>query len=210
MDLGRKVKERREELGLSQDEVATRMGYKSRSSVNKIEAGRPVSQKIIKKLAKALNVSEPYLMGFEDTPEPYSAPAGIMPLPDLSGLNKIPVLGTIACGSPITANQEYDYIEIDEMIKADFCVRADGESMIDAGIRSGSIVLCRYTEQVENGQIAAVSIDDDVTLKKFYSYGDTVVLRPCNPDFPEQVYTKDELNHIHIIGKAVTCISSIN
>lgn len=210
MDLGKKVKERREELGLSQDELATRMGYKSRSSVNKIEAGRPVSQKIIKKLAVALKVSEPFLMGFEESPAPTGGPVGILPLPDLSGLRKIPVLGTIACGSPITANQEYSYIEIDEMIKADFCVRAEGDSMIDAGIRSGSIVLCRYTEQVENGEIAAISIADDVTLKKFYSYGDTIVLRPCNPDFHEQVYTRDELNDIRIIGKAVTCISSIN
>lgn len=66
MNLGEKVKNRREELGLSQEDLALKMGYKSRSSINKIETGRPVSQKIIARLSEALNISIPYLMGWED------------------------------------------------------------------------------------------------------------------------------------------------
>lgn len=66
MDLGNKVKTRREELGLSQEELAFKMGYKSRTSINKIENGRDVSQKIIVKLAEALQTSPAYLMGWED------------------------------------------------------------------------------------------------------------------------------------------------
>lgn len=69
MELATKVRVRREELGLSQDELAKRMGYKSRTSINKIENGRPVSQKIIVALADALGVSAAYLMGWEEDPE---------------------------------------------------------------------------------------------------------------------------------------------
>ena len=65
MNLATKVRVRREELGWSQDELARKMGYKSRSSINKIEMGRPVSQKIIARLAEVLNVPIYYLMGIE-------------------------------------------------------------------------------------------------------------------------------------------------
>ena len=68
MELSDRVRWRREELGLTQDELAKRMGYKSRVSINKIENGRPVSQKIIVRLADALNVSVPYLMGWDEKP----------------------------------------------------------------------------------------------------------------------------------------------
>ena len=68
MELSDKVRCRREELRLTQDELAQRMGYKSRVSINKIENGRPVSQKIIVRLAEALGVSVPYLMGFDEKP----------------------------------------------------------------------------------------------------------------------------------------------
>lgn len=68
MELSDRVRCRREELGLTQDELAKRMGYKSRVSINKIENGRPVSQKIIMRLADALGVSVPYLMGWDEKP----------------------------------------------------------------------------------------------------------------------------------------------
>ncbi len=219
MRIGEIILKYRAEHGLSLRAFADRAGV-SRSYINTLENDvenkRSLTLSKITGIAQAMGMTSDDLIAVMDDTKvdlegsDHRFIHGVLPVPDLTGVNRIPVLGTIACGSPVTANQEYEYLEIDEMIKADFCVRAKGDSMIDAGIRSGSIVLCRYSEQVENGQIAAVSIDDEVTLKKFYSYGDTVVLRPCNPDFHEQVYTKDELNHIHIIGKAVTCISSVN
>lgn len=221
MRIGEIILKYRNDNGLSLRAFADKAGV-SRSYINTLENDtenrRSITLNKITGIAQAMGMTSDDLIAIMDDTQVDLAgsnrrnalPESIMPVPDLSGLNRIPVLGTIACGNPITANQEYEYLEIDEMIKADFCVRAKGDSMIDAGIRSGSIVLCRYAEQVENGQIAAVSIADDVTLKKFYSYGDTIVLRPCNPDFHEQVYSRDELNEIRIIGKAVTCISSIN
>lgn len=211
---GERVRERRKQIGISQDELGRRIGYKSRSSINKIELGeRDISQTKAVQIAKALDTSVDYLLGDEPLTKSESFAVqipGIIPVPDLSTVKSVPLLGSIACGEPITANEEYESIEIDEMLDADFCLRARGDSMIDAGIRNGSLVLCRYAETVENGQIAAIGIQDEVTLKRFYSYGETVVLRPCNPDYEEQVYSGEELNRIRIIGKAVTCISPIN
>lgn len=66
MELAEKVRNRRIELGMSQDDLARKMGYSSRSSINKIEMGRPITQKIIVRLAKALNVTVAYLMGWEE------------------------------------------------------------------------------------------------------------------------------------------------
>ena len=69
MDLAERVRQRREELAMSQEQLAQKMGYSSRTSINKIENGRPCSQKIIARLADALNVSIPYLMGWEEESE---------------------------------------------------------------------------------------------------------------------------------------------
>lgn len=69
MELGDRVRTRREELKLSQDELAQRLGYKSRSSVNKVECGRKISQKVIVRYADALGVSPSYLMGWDESPE---------------------------------------------------------------------------------------------------------------------------------------------
>jgi transcriptional regulator with XRE-family HTH domain len=68
MELADRVRQRREALDWTQDDLAKRMGYKSRVSINKIENGRPVSQKIIVRLADALGVSVPYLMGWDEKP----------------------------------------------------------------------------------------------------------------------------------------------
>ncbi len=70
MTLGERVKKLRLELGLSQEELSKRMGYSSRSSINKIESGRPVTQKIIVRLADALHTTPSYLMGWDDEEPP--------------------------------------------------------------------------------------------------------------------------------------------
>ncbi|WP_290155038.1 LexA family transcriptional regulator, partial [uncultured Dubosiella sp.] len=122
----------------------------------------------------------------------------IFPVPEM---HKIPLIGTIACGKPIYADQEYGYIETS--IKADFCLRAQGDSMTGARIRNGDIVYCLAQPEVQNGEIAAVIIDDEATLKRFYSYGDTIVLHPENPDFPDLTYHGEEMANVRILGKAI-------
>ena len=119
-------------------------------------------------------------------------------------LKKFPMLGNIACGEPIWADEDKEsYVMADMDISTDFCLTAKGDSMIDAHIYDGDIVYIRKQPIVDNGEIAAVIIDDEATLKRFYREGNKVTLMPCNPRFSPLVYTNEELNNIIIVGKAV-------
>ena len=150
----------------------------------------------------------------ETEPKPKSArsalPPGAFPVPDLSGLKKIPILGSSACGLPIEAIRSYGYIQVNSALRADFALFAEGKSMTGAGIMDGSMVFFRETEAVNNGEIAAVTVDNSTTIKRFYQYGETVILRACNPEFDDQEYSGDELMGIHVFGKAVACMTGLN
>lgn len=117
---------------------------------------------------------------------------------------KVPFLGEIACGEPIYANQEYDsYVITDEGIHADFCIRAKGDSMVNAGIDEGDIVFIHRQSYIDNGSIAAVAIDDTVTLKRFYQSDTTVTLVAENPAYAPIIYNFSDGKSIYILGKAV-------
>ena len=131
----------------------------------------------------------------------------IIPLPKTK---MVPLVGTIACGTPILAEENIeDMVPMPEHINADFALRCKGDSMINARILNNDIVYIRKQETVENGEIAAVLIDNEATLKRFYRYGDTVVLRAENPNCKEFEYKKEQLNEIRIIGKAVYFLSAV-
>ena len=119
---------------------------------------------------------------------------------------KVPLLGDIACGEPIWAEEQYgEFVSVSEDIDADFCVRARGDSMTGARIYDGDIVFIRQQATVENGEIAAVIIDNEATLKRVYYYPDKhkLVLNPENPAFEPFVYIDAELDEVRILGKAV-------
>lgn len=127
-------------------------------------------------------------------------PKGFIPLPDTK---TIPVIGSIACGTPILAQENIErYISVSSLWKADFALICKGDSMSPT-IQDGDLVCIRSQPNVENGQIAAVLIDDEATLKHFYRRGDTVILHPENPRFAPMTYTKEEINDLHIEGVAV-------
>jgi repressor LexA len=127
-------------------------------------------------------------------------------------LKKFPMLGEIACGEPIYADEDKEtYVMADSDIKADFCLKAKGESMINARIYDGDLVFIKKMPMVENGDIAAVIIEDEATLKRVYYYPDQnkLILNPENSAFDPLVYIGEELNHIHILGKAVFFMSAL-
>lgn len=127
-------------------------------------------------------------------------------------LRRFPLLGEIACGKPVFADEEREsYVMADMDIRADFCLRAKGDSMIGARIYDGDIVFIREMPIVENGEIAAVIIDDEATLKRVYYYPSQgkLVLTPENPAYEPLVYVGDELNQIRILGKAVYFMSAL-
>ncbi|MGN0494402.1 MAG: LexA family protein, partial [Acutalibacteraceae bacterium] len=193
--------------GYSQTELAELLGYKSRSSINKIEKeGRDIPRSIIVRLAELLDVTPAYLMGWEEE-SIFDKYPQIEPIPEM---RKIPLLGAIACGKPIY-KEKNEWISLPTDIKADFCLRCEGDSMINARIYDGDIVFIKSCPEVENGQIAAVSIDNEVTLKRVYYYKDKnkLVLSPENPNYEPFVYMNEELDDIRILGKAVMFLSAV-
>lgn len=212
MDIYRRIKSLRENLNMTQEELAKKMGYKSRSTINKIEKGlRDIGQSQIIDFADALGVSPAYLMGWED--EPDETTVLFQRFDNLKPIEKkkFPILGEIACGTPIFADEKHEtYIEASKDIKADFCLICKGDSMIDARIHDGDVVFIRKQAIVNNGEIAAVIIDNEATLKKVYYYKDKnlMILKAANSSYEDMIYINDELNKINILGKAV-CFQSL-
>lgn len=165
-------------------------------------------------LGLALNVSETWLMGYDVPMErtsqsdtSYNDYDNIIPMPEM---NKIPLVGTIACGTPILAEENIeDLISMPKHIHADFALQCKGDSMINARIFDGDIVYIRQQPDVDNGQIAAVLIDNEATLKRVYKYPNKLVLQPENPAYEPLVYVGYELEQIRILGKAVAFTSTL-
>lgn len=119
-------------------------------------------------------------------------------------MKKVPLIGAIACGDPITAlqNREGD-VDVPEDVRCDFALKCHGDSMVGAGIHDGDVVYIHIQPEVENGEIAAVRIGDEATLKRVYLHMDYVELRPENPAFESIIRRKEDMNDVHIEGKAV-------
>lgn len=208
--IGKRIQARRKAIGLTQEELAKRMGYKSKSTINKIELGvNDIPQSKIARFAEVLGTTPAYLMGWEepcvidtDGEGDVTLPRNVFPVE----IKRIPLLGEIACGTPIFATEEHEsYVAAASSIGADFCLRAKGDSMIGARIHDGDMVFIRRQPIVENGEIAAVVIGDEATLKRWYYYPDKhkLVLTPENPAYEPLVYLGEELNEIRCLGKAV-------
>ncbi|WP_262347729.1 LexA family protein [Peptoniphilus harei] len=205
-----RIKNLRENLELTQQELAERLGYKSRSTINKIESGqRDISSTQIIAFSEALNTTPAYLMGWEDeNNEPIleNIPGIITPIK----MKRIPILGTISCGNPIFADQNYDgYFMIDTNLpEADFVLKAKGDSMIEANIFEGDFVFFRKQRDVDNGTIAAVLIDEEATLKRVNKSNDMLILQPCNKNYEPLIYSKDDDKNIVILGQMVGVYSN--
>lgn len=159
------------------------------------------TQRNLEKLATALRVPIPWLMGISDSFS-FDLPEGLTPI---ENFKKVPLIGTIACGTPILAEENItDYIDAPGHIRADFALTCKGDSMINAGINDGDIVYIRKQQTVENGQIAAVMVgEDEATLKRFYLVDGVVTLNAENPAYPPKVFVGEEAAQIHVIGLAV-------
>lgn len=192
----------RDRRGYTQSYMAEKMGI-DKSTYCGYETGKrqPDVEKI-KQIAKILGVS-----GDELLETGFDLPNNIIPMPKM---RRIPLIGTIACGTPITAAENYDGdVDMPDNIHADFALRCKGDSMINARIYDGDICYIRQQPTVENGEIAAVLIDDEATLKRIRLYEDHIVLEPENPLYRPLSYWAEDMNSVHILGKAVAFTSSI-
>lgn len=209
MEMNRRIKERRLALNLTQEELAQRLGLQ-KSAIAKYESGRVenIKRSVLAKMAEVLECSPTYLMGWDD--EQPSAPSysNIFPLQR----TRVPLLGPIACGEPSFCNEDREsYVEAGADVRADFCLKARGDSMTGARIMDGDIVFIQKDAELVNGQIYAVAIDDEATLKRVY-YDETAQelrLLAENPKYPTMVYSGERLAHVHVLGKAIAFQSDV-
>jgi len=207
--IGRRIKELRRQQRLTLEELAEKIGT-SKQTINRYENGiisNIPSEKIVA-LAQALGTTPQNLMGWSDTEYSVTNFDSGMPIK----IKKLPILGDIACGKPIYADETREsFAMTNGTLDADFCLRAHGDSMIGARIYDGDIVFIRSQNSVDNGEIAAVIINDEATLKRVYFYPDEdkLILTPENPRYAPLVYLGGELENIKILGKAVAFQSSV-
>lgn len=194
-----RIKQRRIELGMTVEELANKMGYKDKSSISKIENGKadiPTSKVVA--FAKALETTTAYLLGADVDDSPI--PPGFDPLPPM---DRVPRVGAIACGTPILAEENienYDSVPIDW--RADFTLICKGDSM-EPRIQDGDVVAIHRQPEVETGEIAAVRIGTEATLKRVYYHEDYIELRPENPSYASIIRRREEMNDVTIEGRAV-------
>lgn len=193
----------RKEDKLTQIELGKRLGL-SGSAISMYERGeREPELEVLELIADYFNVSIDYLHNGTEL----KIPNNIIPIP---ATKVVPLLGTIACGEPILANENIEaYVKVGENVSADFALRCKGDSMINARIFDGDIVYIRQQPDVDDGEIAAVLIGDEATLKRVHKYPNKLVLSACNPMYDDFIYTDEQLNNIRILGKAVAFFSLI-
>jgi repressor LexA len=118
---------------------------------------------------------------------------------------RVPLVGTIAAETPILAEENIiDYFTIDSRVKADFALRVKGDSMVGAGIVSGDIAFFKKQETLENGEIGAILSENEVTLKRFYREGGTVILQSENDHHKPIILTNGV---VRILGKLVAVLN---
>lgn len=207
MTTGQRMKFRRKQIGLSAEKVAELLNV-SPATIYRYENGdiEKVPGDRLAPIAAALNTTPAYLMGWGDTPDA-SLPGNVIPMPEMK---QVPLIGSIACGEPILADEHIEeYINIPRHIHADFALTCKGDSMINARIFDGDMVYIRQQDTVENGEIAAVLIDGEATLKRVQLFEDHISLEPENPQYRPFVYWGEEMNTVRILGKAVAFTSAI-
>ncbi len=203
--IGDKIKQRREQLGLSQDELAKELGYKSRSSINKIENNeRSVPQNKIQLLASLLQVDTDYLMGWSTTPQ----------TPTYEHVLEIPVYDALSCGigGYVDAYVE-EYIPLPKaMLKPNkqyFANYASGDSMVDEHIFDRDLLIFEQADVLRVGDVGSFHINNEESTCKIFTQDKQtkqICLQPANPAY-EPIYIED-MSQFRIIGKLALVINN--
>ena len=188
------------ENDISQNELARRVGMAKSAISRYFNRTREFPLNRADQFAKALGLETEYLLGVslpEETIEERPLPENLKPI---TKVNRIPIVGSIAAGKPILATENIDsYLLLGQEYKADFALKIMGDSMIDVGINDGDLALIIKDRPVTNGDIYAVLVDGEATLKKVYKNDDYLTLQPCNSKY-EPLVVKEEDNP-YIVGK---------
>ena len=217
MELSAKLARLKAENALTTEALSRKSGV-PRGTLNKLLNGETRNPTIatLAALAEALGcplaeLCQKTAVAPDDIPGVYRAASGLRNATSLLPVRRrtVPLLGAIAAGQPIYAEQPLDAAGCDAAVGCDFALRVRGDSMIGARIRDGDIVFIRAQEDVDDGQIAAVIIDDEATLKRVYHIKNGLQLLSENPHYPPMVFTLEEHAHIRILGRAVGFTSQL-
>lgn len=197
-----RIPELRAEKGISMRDAARMLGMPYTTYVNYEKGTREPNSETLIALANFYETSVDYLIGKSSSRTgKITIPPGFIPLPKMK---KVPLIGAIACGDPITALQNREgEADAPEDMRCDFALKCHGDSMTGAGIHDGDTVFIRIQPEVENGEIAAVRIGEEATLKRVYLHPDYIELRPENSAFESIIRRKEDMNDVQIEGKAV-------
>lgn len=214
-----RLRKLREQSGYTLKEISVKLGV-SEAMVSRHESStKNIPYDIIEEYARIYGCTPSYIMGWDNAEASAGdgcfanlkeIPNNIVPISAV----KVPLIGEIACGEPIEADEEIEYyVEPGAPIHCDFALKAKGDSMegVNLKIHDGDIVFVRKQSTVENGEVAVVIIDNDATLKRVYYYPDDkkLVLQAENSKYAPFVYVGPELETVHILGKAVAFQSYI-
>lgn len=208
-----RIKQLREAKGLNMREAARSLDMPYTTYVNYEKGLREPTSEVLIQLANFYETTVDYIVGRSSISssiiagtEP-GAPTNIIPLPTM---RKLPLIGAIACGAPILADEHIeDYVDVPAHIHADFALTCKGDSMINARIFDGDVVYIRHQDTVDSGEIAAVLIDNEATLKRVRLFDDHISLEPENPQYRPLVLWGEEMNTVRILGKAVAFTSVV-
>ena len=168
----------------------------SRASVARYEAGEKLDRKNAEKIASACGTTVDFILGYGPTP---------MNLTEAFIIKRgqIPIIGEIACGTPITAQQNIEgFADAPDCIHADFALKCKGNSM-NPTFEDGDLVLVRIQPDVEDGQIAVVLISGEATLKRVYHQDKEILLVADNPSYSPIRFQLNNDNPVAIQGLAV-------
>ena len=203
-DISKRILETITRKDISYGDLANKTGI-PKSALQRYATGQtekiPIDR--LEKIANAIGVTTSFLMGWDSTNEVSAKkviPAGFSPMPETE---LVPRIGRIACGDPITAEENIeDYDEVLKSWHADFTLICCGDSMLPK-IEDGDVVAIRSQPTVTNGEIAAVRIGDEATLKRVFLHPDYIELRPLNPEYDSIIHRREEMADIKIEGRAV-------
>lgn len=201
-----RIKQLRTERGITQEQLASMLKV-SRSTIGMYESGkREPDFETSEAIADIFNVDMDFLMGRSDVERKHPVtpttiiPPGFQPIPEL---DTVPIVGRIACGTPILAEQNIDGVTcIPHRWRATFVLTCKGDSM-EPKIQDGDLVAIRKQPEVENGEIAAVRIGEEATLKHVYRRDGFLELRPENPKYESIILIGEKMAEATIEGKVV-------
>lgn len=199
---GDTIKMLRTEHGQSQEQLADILSI-SRSTLANYETNRRIPDRaILEAVADYYNVDMDFIYGRTDTRNAYQMEKN-SPIA-LSRAKTIPIIGDVACGSPIYHPGDGDeMVTVYDFDQADCAVRARGDSM-EPLIQDGDLVMIHSQPMVDDGQIAAVVVDNEVTLKRvYYEPGRLLILSALNSDYAPITISGPDIDQTRIIGRAI-------